>query len=166
MVQIRQAKHNLRVKELGKATFFCPYCKKKTKQTIYKHQPMGWITIMLIPLPYPSPNWDILINCNECNNLYGALLKDSIKNKVVDKFKDFKSSFKKRDFMVQIECCDICYFEQNKKMVPSKWRTKYSNRFINTCDEHKNWVKKQNFKNTKEILYKINSWYSQTPVKT
>ncbi len=159
MVLIKHIQRGLRTRELGKIKSKCNYCNRNTAQTVYFNRPINWFILGIIPIPYPSPNFDIIVNCERCNNVVNILNNE--KGDVLrDKFIDVKSDFHKRDFVVQIECCDVCYFENKKKIVPSKWETKAANTVLHLCDKHKGWLEEKKFKNAKELINHISNWYS------
>jgi hypothetical protein len=152
---------SLRVKELDKIKKFCELCNKETEQSIFKNQPQNWIIVGFIPIPY-SKGWDIIFRCDNCKNTTQILKNEEEEAKILDnRYKDVKSKFHKEDFMVQVECCDVCYFEDKKKFSESKWNHTIGNIVLHLCNKHKDWLKNQKFNSQKEIITKISSWYEE-----
>jgi DNA-directed RNA polymerase subunit RPC12/RpoP len=142
---------------------YCPVCNKQTDQEILEQRPLNWILIgFIIPIPYNSKKYNIWYKCHKCGFVVGSDEEPEVKEEILERYPE-TTGFRREEVKMQINVCDVCFFEENKRMTLVKWEQKVGNIVLHLCDKHKNWLENQKrkgkFSTQKELMNHISKWY-------
>jgi DNA-directed RNA polymerase subunit RPC12/RpoP len=161
---VTQVMKKVRVRGHGLIKLYCPVCDKTTDQEIQEQRPLNWMIIGFIPIPYNSKKFNIWYKCQDCEFIVGTEEDEQIKEEIIERYPE-TSEYEKGEAKMQVEVCDVCFFEENKKVNLVKWEQKLGNVVLHLCEKHRNWIdehkKKGKLTTQKELMTRISKWYDQ-----